>query len=108
MDVWRISFAGKYDLEPVLTSRALGRFMDSFAHTFTFINTQHNTTPLPGLGKLERCCASTTRCLVVDETVSIAWTGLCYDSTLYYKYVHYLIVGGSRQRWPGLHRTAVG
>jgi hypothetical protein len=77
-------FCWEYDLEPVLKSRALGRFMDSFAHTFTF-NTQHDTTPLSGLGKLERCCASTTRCLVVDETVSTAWTGLCYDSTLYYQ-----------------------
>jgi hypothetical protein len=71
MSAWRISFVWEYDLEPVLKSRALGRFMDSFAHTFTF-NTQHDTTPLSGLGKLERCCASTTRCFVVDETVSAA------------------------------------
>jgi hypothetical protein len=48
MSAWRISFVWEYDLEPVLKSRALGRFMDSFAHTFTF-NTQHDTTPLSGL-----------------------------------------------------------
>jgi len=44
MGAWRISFVREYDLEPVLKSRALGRFKDSFAHNFYFQHTtQHHS-----------------------------------------------------------------
>jgi len=85
MSAWRISFVRQYDLEPVLKSRALGRFMDSFAHTFTF-NTTHNTTQLRYLawGNWNDAARLLHEGLVVDETVSTALPELYYDSTLYY------------------------
>jgi len=84
MNAWCISFVWEYDLEPVLKSRALGRFTDSL---HIHLLSTHNTTPLryPAWEIWNDAARLPHKRLVVDMTVSTAWTGLCYDSTLYYQ-----------------------
>jgi hypothetical protein len=85
MSAWRISFVREYDLEPVLKSRALGRWTASSAHTFYFQHATQHHSAYPAWEIWKDAARLLHGCLVVDDTVSTAWTGFCYDSTLYYQ-----------------------
>jgi hypothetical protein len=71
MSAWRISFVREYDLEPVLKSRALGRWTASSAHTFYFQHTTQHHSAYPAWEIWNDAARLLHECLVVDETVSL-------------------------------------